>query len=401
MVGHYTLLRLWPEYILAGLVVWAVALWAREHSAVEPLLSSRLVRIIAAYVGLNIVAATIAHVTGGVSTKALLYGLLLNVRFLVWFIVVWLAASRSDWLQNSWQKLIVPPLLVVAIFALLQFFVLPADFLAHFGYNAQTTIPPAQTINQDTPTIRAQSFLRGPNPLGAYLMLGIGLLAIATMRFWRKAAAIILSTFALFVTFSRSAWVGLLGMGSALILLQFNRKQLKLIAAVVLVAACFLAGAMFAQRHNDGLQNALFHVNDDSTAATTSNSGHVSAMTQSFNEIVREPFGRGPGSAGPASVYNQLGTPRNSENYVLSVGQELGWVGIGLFLWIIGEAAYMLYVRKAEHLHRGLLATLIGLCIVSLFSYVWVDPTIAYLWWGLAGIALGSSHQNKGKRTSG
>lgn len=388
VLGHYTLVRLWPECLLLGLTIWSVAVCIRDKRVRTMLFSSRIVRIALVYIGLNIVAAMVAHIAGAVSAKAVLYGLLLNVRFLVWFLVVWVAAARSPWLRQSWRWLIVLPLVLVSVFALLQFFVLPNDFLTHFGYSAQTTISPGQTINQDTATIRAQSFLRGPNPLGAYLVLGIGLVAVLTMRRWRKVVSLLLAGLALFVTFSRSAWLGMVVTVVVLVLLKLPKRRVKQMVALGLLIVLLLGAGLFALRNNAGVQNAIFHANEDSTASVTSNEGHSQGIRQGLSDIVAEPIGRGPGSAGPASNYNQLAAARNSENYLLNVGQELGWAGLFLFVWLLCAVGGALLAGRARKLDRGLFATLCGLFVTGLFSYVWVDPTVAYLWWGLAGFAL-------------
>jgi len=39
-----------------------------------------------------------------------------------------------------------------------------------------------------------------------------------------------------------------------------------------------------------------------------------------------------------------------------------------------------------------LLASLIGLIFVNLVSHAWADDTLAYVWWGLAGIALSQTN---------
>jgi hypothetical protein len=39
-------------------------------------------------------------------------------------------------------------------------------------------------------------------------------------------------------------------------------------------------------------------------------------------------------------------------------------------------------------LARVLLASLAGIIFVNLLSHAWTDDTLAYLWWGLTGIAL-------------
>ncbi|MCA9327163.1 O-antigen ligase family protein [Candidatus Saccharibacteria bacterium] len=399
IVGHYTLLRLWPEFVLLSLALWALYVLATDRALRQRILGTRLAKLLIAFLGLTLLLGVIAYLREEVSTKALFYGILLNVRFLVWFAVAWVAASRSDWLARHWQNIVFIPLAVVSVFAVLQFFILPPDFLGHFGYDAQTTIPPAQTINQDTHTIRAQSTLRGPNPLGAYLVIGIGLLAVSTMLIWKKLLLALASVVALLVSFSRSAWLGLAATITATSALLLNKKQLTNLAIAATVSFVILVGLAFTFRNNGGVQNAVFHVdNTQTTAETTSDEGHLSAVRQSTSEVLHEPLGRGPGTAGPASVYNLAQPSRNSENYFLNVGQELGWVGLGLFVWILAEVLRALLALRTG-LARGLAATFIGLVIINMLSYAWADVTVAYLWWGLAGITLGTTvHQKKTQR---
>lgn len=389
-VGHYTLLRLWPECVLALLAVWAVVVLIRQKKIRNAIFSSRLAWLVVAYLGLNVLVGCVSLWQGNVSPKALLYGLLLNTRPLIWFGVVWVVAYRASWLRANWQRIVLTPLTIIVAFALIQFFFLPADFLAHFGYKTGVTITPIQTINQDTTTIRAQSFLRGPNALGGYLVAGISVLLFAGVQFWRKAVVGIGALIALLVTFSRSAWVGLLGVFSACVALLWRRRYLKPVSIAAVVIVLVSAGAFYAFRNNDGLQNVVFHVNEHSTATTTSNAGHVSGATDALRDMKREPLGKGPGTAGPASVYNTYSGSRDSESYYLNIGQELGWLGLVLFVWIVLETICRLRGNSSS-LARGALAALAGLSVVNIFSYAWTDPTLAYVFWGIAGLAVGSA----------
>ncbi len=390
-VGHYTLIRLWPEYLLAPLAVWAVIVLLRDRKVRGAVLGARVSWLVIAYLGLHILVGVIALAHGTVSLRAFFYGLLLDARPLIWFGVVWVAASRATWLRVHWQRVIFVPLAIIVAFALVQFLVLPSNFLAHFGYKDGVTIAPIQTINQDTTTIRAQSLLRGPNPLGAYLVASLGLLVFAGVRFWRKAVLFATAGAALLVTFSRSAWVGLLGVGATAVTLLWRRRYLKI--TIIIASALLLIGlgALYSLRNNGGLQNAILHVNEQhSTASTTSNTGHLSGASVAVRDMLRQPFGRGPGTAGPASTYNHLAPARDSESYYLNIGQEVGWIGLGLFVWILVELARILR-RDSSPLSRGMVVSLVGLGLVNVFSYAWTDPTLAYVWWGLAGLAVGSS----------
>jgi hypothetical protein len=280
----------------------------------------------------------------------------------------------------------------VAVFALVQFVLLPNNFLTHFGYDKYATVAPYTTINQNTQTIRAQSFLRGPNPLGAYLVLGLGLLAAVislTKKSWRVGVLALLAGLALFLSFSRSAWIGALVTVALVGWWRLHSRRARGILLTALIAICLVIGGSFVLfRHSRGVQDALLHVHAGSTAEQTSNEGHLAAVRSGLTDMVHEPFGRGPGTAGPASWYNTDHGVRNSESYFLQIGQELGWAGLLLFIAINVMLAVELWRRRSSPLALGLLAALIGLTIVNQFAYAWSDETLAYLWWGLAGIAL-------------
>ncbi len=157
--------------------------------------------------GLIILLGFVAWLKGEVTPKAWAYGLLVDLRFPAWFLAVLLTAQRSPWLRRMWPKLVLIPAIVVTMFAVLQFTVLPHDFLSHFGYGT-ATIAPIETINHNDHYIRVQSTLRGANPLGAYLVLVISALGVLYMRGRRKQACVVLGLIALaalYASGSRSA----------------------------------------------------------------------------------------------------------------------------------------------------------------------------------------------------
>lgn len=390
--GHYTLLRLWEEVLLTILCIVLAGWLIRSRELRRRVVSQPLIRLIAAFVLLVLALGVVALIKHEVTLKALGYGVIVDVRFLIWLAAVWVTASRSNWLRVHWRRLVLWPLAVVAVFAIWQFFVLPANFLTHFGYNKYTTVAPYTTINQNTQTIRAQATLRGPNPLGAYLALTLGLLVAIigwNKKVWRVVLLALLAAAALFLSFSRSAWIGAF---VAVVLagwwrVRSGRAKL-LVLAAVLAIGLLVGGSFILFRNSSGVQDALLHVHAGSTAKQTSNEGHVSAFRDGLDDLVREPFGRGPGTAGPASWYNGEHGVRNSESYFLQLGQELGWPGLLLFAAITAVLAVELWRRRADRLALGLLAVLIGLTLVNQLAYAWADETLAYLFWGLAGIAL-------------
>ncbi len=396
LIDHYTAIRLWKEVILVIVGLGTLLLIAIDHKIRSHTLTRRLVWLIFAYVILNLVYGLYVYWKGDVSLKALGYGLVSDLRFPLFFLVTWSMALRTRRLRYHWQILVLSACTGVVAFGLLQAFILPNNFLSFFGYGPGT-IDPFETINQNSDYVRIASTLRGPNPLGAYLIVPISVLTMILVRTklrrnWHFAllgGALI----TLFFSFSRSAWIGAAVSMAIILALSIKTKKLQ---RQVMVAACVgilsLAGLGFALRDNSQFQNIVFHTEDKSVIKTSSNDGHLSALQDGAGDIVDNPLGDGPGTAGPASVYNpHPPETRIAENYFIQIGQETGILGMLLFILINLGVGYLLWLRRGDPLALSLFASLIGLTLVNLLSHAWADDTLAYVWWGLAGIAMAPS----------
>jgi hypothetical protein len=184
IVGHYTALRLWKEVLLLFCVIGTLFLVLTDHKIRSHTLTRRLVWLILIYAVGTFSLGLIAYYRHDVSAKALGYGLIVNLRFLVFFLVTWAATLRMARLRVHWQWVALWPATIVIVIGLLQAFVLPKAFLSHFGYGADT-IPPYETINHNEHFVRILSTLRGANPLGAYLLIPISLLTIICLKMKR------------------------------------------------------------------------------------------------------------------------------------------------------------------------------------------------------------------------
>lgn len=391
LAGHYTLLRLWKEFLLVPIVLAALHLLLKDVALRKRLFSAWLVRLIFIYTLLLLICALVAFSRHDVSAKAMWYGLLVDLRYLVFFLAVLPLAAKSDLLSKNWQKILLVPAILVAAFAILQFLVLPYDFLKHFGYG-DSTIPAYETINHNVHHIRVESTLRGANPLGAYLLVPICAVAVMFFKDKRQRANLAMVglglVLALAFSFSRSAWIGAaLGILIAA-WLSFKservRKNIGWILAGLLVIGTVLTLLL---RNNLSFENAIFHTDRLSTAAASSNQGHSAAFKAAVKDIAHHPLGSGIGTAGPQSVYNNQ-PAKIAENYYLQIGQEAGVIGMLLFVAICVNVGLMLYHRRADPLALALLASLVGLSLVNFLSHAWEDDTLAYVWWGLAAIAL-------------
>lgn len=392
--GHYTLFRLWKEILLLVLIPAVVlVLWS------VPRLRHRLeigwlFWAVIFYVILHVLLGALALAKGQVNMTALADALVLNLRFLLIFLLALVFATQSEWLKIHWRQILLWPAAIVVGLGLLQLLVLPADFLRHFGYGPDTILP-FGTVDQKLSYARIQSTLRGANPLGAYLVLVLGAVVVALLR--KKlvlekrlsAAVFLLAGFlVLWGTYSRSAYLGVFVTLLALAWIMAHQMRVRRWLVIGLVVLCVtIAGAFAGLRNNDRFQNTFFHSDEHSVSQESSNASRASAMTEGLKDIVSEPFGRGPGTAGPASVHNDQPS-RISENYYLQIGQELGWLGIALFVAINYMVVKRLWRRRSDPLACTLFVGFFGITPINLLSHAWTDDTLSLVWWGLAGVAL-------------
>ena len=388
--GHYTAFRLWKEVLLLLSVTGVLYLLITDNKIRVQTLSRRLVWLILAYIGLTFLWGLFAYVQHDIAPKAIGYAFIINTRFLVFFLVVWAVAIRLSRLRSHWQKLLLWPAVGVVAFGLLQIFVLPTDFMRHLGYGP-STIPIIETINSNATYVRIASTLRGANPLGAYLIIPISLLSVLIIRNgrnWKQGIFLVASLVVLFFSFSRSAWIGVAL--SILVLLAMSHLAAKTVKIVTLGLAMLIAIAgitAYLLRDNVHFENLVFHTQDNSQIKVSSNNARANAIKYGLKDMRDDPLGGGPGYAGPASYYNNQKT-NIAENYFIQIGQEVGWLGLAMFLLINVGVGYLLWLRRDDPLALSLFASLIGITFINLLSHAWADDTLAYVWWGMAGLAM-------------
>jgi len=402
--GHLDLWRIWKDILLILMIPPALWLVRRSSELKKWLARSWIVRLFGIYVLIHLLLGGWALANHQVNKTALIYALIINLRFIGFFILCVAVASQSDFLRRHWSKILLVPAGAVVIFGLVQKLFLSYDFLRHFGYG-KNTIPAYQTVDSNLDYRRIQSTLRGANPLGAYLVLIIPALWLSRDGSWKQAKkwlAVTAAVLVLFFTYSRSAEIGA---ALALGLLVWwgigkkisGRQIITLLLALVILAS----GSLYFFRNSQPLQDTLFHTSNSSMSTRSSNADRLQSIKNSVHDVIHQPLGRGPGTAGPASFRNNQ-PPRIAESYFLQIGQEVGTVGMALFIAINLLVAKELWARRNDQLAKILLASLVGITFVNLLSHAWTDDTLSYLWWSLAGIViapiLGSKrkHNEKG-----
>lgn len=405
ITGGYTAWRLFPEVLLLLASLLAVRELVVNELLIKKLRQDKLFIALLCYIVVIITWSIGGLLFGKTNLTAAAQGLVMDARLPISLLTAWILTPKLNFNTRQLWRWILTPAVIVLIFGWLQATILPNNFLSHFGYSTDT-ISATETVDQKDGYVRVQSTLRGANPLGAYLVIVTalsfaGLLAYPKYRLVFGGVSL-LAVMVLFFTYSRSAYIG--AIMATLMVTWFSIKKLKFKRWLMIGAAGLLVlstGLVYIYRDNDHLQNILFHTDENSTSSLSSNDQRGSALKSGLEDVLSNPVGEGVGTAGPASLNNDQ-PGRIAENYYLQLGQEIGWVGLSLFVMINLLIAHRLWVAKKKPIVLAMLAALVGITLVNMLSHAWTDVTLAYVWWLGAGLLLGSDIMSQeGKNKNG
>lgn len=382
------IIKSWKEILLGGAVLLLpiiLTVYKRWNIFKAPLFLC-----IAAFAALNIALIPL-YFTG---TEATLAGILINLRYLLFFVLVYVALVLRPQYTKLFITVFVAGALVVMVFAILQVTVLPHDILKYLGYGPNT-IMPFLTVDQNTDFIRINSTLRGPNPLGAYAMVVLAIVVAYSLRArrgitkpqqWIIGVLIAGSLIALWASYSRSAAIGAVVAIGIVLLVIYGKKISKTIWVGLLIGALLVGGGLVAFKDTYFVSNVILHEDPNEGSDFNSNDGHAESFVEGSTRLVKQPLGGGIGSTGSASLLSD--NPIIIENQYLFIAHETGWLGLGLFIASSYLLLSQLWRKRNDWFVLGVFASGIGLATIGLIQPVWVDETVSIIWWGLAGIAL-------------
>ena len=383
------LIKSWKEILMLLLI--PVAVIVAQRRALWPELQRDWVfRLIVAYAALHVVIVGLLY-QGAAATAA---GLAIDLRYVLFFGLVYvLIRARPDYRMKVIITAAIGATVVVG-FGVLQLF-LPADSLKYIGYSAET-IAPYMTVDQNHDFIRINSTLRGPNPLGAYMVIVLSVTASLVLRHKdrlgstsRRTALVAMaigSVAVLWASYSRSALVAAVTAVVVVVMLVIRRRLSARHWVIMTVIVCALAGGLIAARQTAFVSNVLLHDNPTGSSSVSSNDEHVSSLVDSTNRLASQPFGVGVGSTGSASLQGDNGVI--IENQYLFTAHETGWIGLTLFMGIFGLVMWRLFMQRSNWLSLALFGSGVGLALIGILLPVWVDDTVSLIWWGLAAVAL-------------
>lgn len=361
----------------------------------KQLLRNKVVWLIAGYGVLTVVLALLKPT----DTDAEILGVVYNTRFLLFFLYAVLLVQLFPVKQVRKGALtaVLASAAVVLLFGIVQYTVLPNTALEHVGYQRSNGVFPAFFIDDKPDLERVMSTLRDPNSLGSYIII-IGILALGYLlqsknKQVKKVAAGLLglSVLCLWFTFSRSALLGFVLSAGVLVALQlkdnaFLRRNIRALAFACVAIAIVGLVAVYSFRNTYFVQNVVFHA-DQSTVLEDPNQLRARFWRESIQETLDNPLGNGPGTAGLASIRNNVQGTVLNENYYFQLAHEVGLLGLGLFLAIVAWVGLCLYKTSTRSiLAAALLAALAGLMLTNFLVHIWSNEAVAYTWWGLAGL---------------
>lgn len=378
LTGQQSIIQAWKDILIVLLMIpGGVLLWHKRSILRQPLMIA-----IIGFVSLSLIISLITQP----QFIPFLFGLKTNLLFLLLFILAWLAGRRQ--FKYRAAKVLIASTGIVIGFGLLQIFLLPNDFLTHFGYGPSTVVP-YQLVAGVEDSVRILSTLGGPNQLGAFLILPLCLVLamfINRPRWWHPLF-LIGGVIIEWNTFSRSAWLGLAAAAFITLLLaipaRFRAYTVAGAVAIILAAASILA----LNFNNPTIQHYVLHGSTANLEDSTDK--HADASKAGLAYVTQHPLGTGLGSAGPASFHGDR--PFIPESYYLQLAAEVGVIGLLLFITICILLAGKLWKDRTAQLSAApVLGALIGVSIINLFLHGWADSSTTLTYWAYAGIMVGS-----------
>ena len=304
-------------------------------------------------------------------------------RFTFMPIVLFLCLSQlqfDDKQKKILFKTILAGGLAIALIAILELFGLKIPLTSQYSkVGGLESLSLVGGIN----THRLQSVVAGPNALGLYSLAIFSLLGGAInfknkfvlWFLWIIFAAILV------LTFSRSAAIGLIVLIVALILITLKQKIGMMKAAVLsaIIMIIVIASAIIIYRSP---------VTKDYITHADSSSFRVQQYQRIWDSKYDIGFlGRGSGTAGPSSQKRVDGGENHwTENIYLDIFEELGFIGLIIYLLLIGSLILRSGRVPDDFLGRSALLILLSFSIAGLFINYYTGQIGIYLLWLICGL---------------
>jgi len=391
----------WKELILFVILILSglQLLKSQQKEQVKSLFNSKLLWILMIY--LIFASASVLWAPSEARLARLIYGIKYELMPFIVLGIGLLAGSTQKIKLKSAIKMFYYGSSAAILFGLLIHFFIGPESLIWFGYGAEwSTYTPGKALAfchkiENTDICRFQASFAGPNQAAFYIL---AFLPIAFQEAWLEKSRlrylkwimIALALLGFYLTYSRSAWLGLIsmiGFGIGLKLKTlFNDKKIsfRLLKKYILagfVASLLLAGFLFWQM-GDLFQQIVLRAN--------STSEHILKWIEGFQAFKQHPWiGQGLASCGPAAR-RMMDFPLIPESWFLQVLINTGLIGFSLFVSLYSLICWKLWTIQ-KNTALALLLVLLSLIVPMQVLHVFEDSSLSYSLFLLVGLYLGHS----------
>lgn len=397
VLGPLWLWKALPDIAVAFLAVVVIVWSLIDHKPARQIILNPAVGLALIY---TLVSLIVTFLMFSGQNEQLVAGLAFGLRYVAVFLIAYVAyiyypvPMWRSWLMKWCGGLA----LLLVMIGIVQVTIMPADFLAQFGYQKDETIAPVLLIDENPDAKRAYATTRGPNDYAAWLLIPLGLALSGVwknrIRYGVQATALL----GIIISGSRSAW---LAAGTMIVLHIWYRYRLLIwhniryrLTAIGIMLSIIVIG--LATMSVPALRLAIFHSSPDDTHLTEgSTEQHWIATSAGIQRVLENPLGCGLGCAGPASTYGL--EARISENHYVQIAEEVGIFGVVIWCALFAVVMWGLFEIRKSSLAYGLFLAGIGLALVGLLLHVWADVAVSMTFWLLAGLVLASGSSRKVK----
>jgi hypothetical protein len=424
--GHapLTIFAVWKEGVLAVILLIALFEIVSRSGGSGASAALKLDFLDWFIVALLFIAITLPIMRVGIPAlmdDSFIFGFKYNFIPLIAFLIL----RRVPW-SDVFKRRVFELLLIVggliAIFGFLSFF-LPMGFFRALGYSdlhslyvPTNSLAAFQQIGE-MGLRRIQSTMSGPNQLGLWLLIPLSIFVLQPVP-KRPFTSLLVYSFigaylaiAIFLTFSRSAWLAAAVIVVGAMDLQMAPKYFRMVFYPLIVVGCILVISA-----TSFVPGVLYR------AASTLD--HLVKPYEAAMVMKANPIGLGLGSAGPASnrtsdacvtlplfsdhswasdrpnlcvfvgatqvqpLTHRCKCPFLPENWYLQIGVELGVLGMLLFLGLIGTILRRLHSLSTEPQTAAVFLAFLGISVAALFLHSWEDAAVAMTLWILISLFL-------------
>lgn len=345
----------------------------------------------------------ISFFTTGMS--GIVYGWRYDFSFLILFWVIYHGSSLLKKGVAYYVKLALVSMSIMIVISALLKFPFSEDLLLYLGFSGNPSawefswVPPIFHGIDGANVRRFQGILDGPNTMGAFLIMFVGLFTyyFRAYRAWYFVnGGVILAIFILVLyTYSRSAtlwmivgiWIALLG--SMWYILKRYKKEFLTLSLLGIIFVWVLS-----LQYRDKIDSIIWRA--------WSTKWHFERMTVGIERVTLFPLGQWLGSAGPAYRYVQKletidqKTREEKDRFYIPeswyIQQFIEWwiVWWVCFIILIGILIFKLWKR-----HIFLASMFIWICFMNFFLHTFESSPLSLLLFTLLGIIIWSPITHK------